>query len=53
VTGHRALRVGDVITIAEHSFAVRWRNDTDLPREVDSDEDGEDRPKRRWFWPFS
>ncbi len=54
VTGHKALKVGDEITIALHRFAVRWADD------MEDDADGEDArtedqvaPKRRWFWPFS
>lgn len=54
VTGHQALKVGDVIRIAEHLFEVRWEEvdeetiTTRRPREVD----GADRPGKRWWWPF-
>jgi pSer/pThr/pTyr-binding forkhead associated (FHA) protein len=27
VTGHKALKVGDSITIAQHSFELRWQDD--------------------------
>jgi len=55
VTGHRALKVGDEISIAETVFAVRW----DELGEEDTDTTGEPgsgtrrTAKRRWFWPFS
>jgi len=53
VSGHKELKVGDQITIAKHSFAIRWADDTPAPVErVDTDE-SEGKPKRRWFWPFS
>lgn len=54
VSGHKELKVGDQVTIAQHSFAVRWADDTPAPveREEDADEASSKR-KRRWFWPFS
>jgi pSer/pThr/pTyr-binding forkhead associated (FHA) protein len=27
VTGHKALKVGDSITIAQHTFELRWQDD--------------------------
>ena len=51
VSGHKELKVGDQVTIAKHSFAVRWADDTPAPVERESEAD--DKPKRRWFWPFS
>lgn len=32
VTGHKALKVGDSITIAQHTFELRWQEDADAPR---------------------
>lgn len=45
VTGHKALRVGDAIAIADHEFEVRWDEPDTEPSEVMTG-------KRRWFWPF-
>ena len=45
VTGHKALRVGDALCIAEHHFEIRWDEPDTEPSEVQSG-------KRRWFWPF-
>ena len=45
VTGHKALRVGDVITSAGHECEVRWDDPDTEPSEVSS-------VRRRWFWPF-
>lgn len=68
LTGHRALKVGDEIRIAEHAFKVSWDDEPSVaikrPKEVEEassevQEPGGDattetdiRPKRRWFWPF-
>jgi len=52
VTDHRALKVGDELTISEHTFAVRWKGsavDADPTEEVPI----ENKSKSRWFWPFS
>ena len=52
VTDHRALKVGDELTISEHTFAVRWQGspvDADPTEEIPI----ENKPKSRWFWPFS
>ena len=49
LSGHRALKVGDVLSIAEHTFAVRWRSDV---QETEGDE-GKEPGRKRWFWPFS
>lgn len=49
VTGHRALKVGDVIAISDHTFAVRWADDAGDDGGAKGDEEG----KKRWFWPFS
>lgn len=63
VTGHKALKVGDSVTIAEHSFELRWL-DEDTARSVSVDSVPAPAPaeepepstpagRRRWFWPFS
>jgi len=47
VTGHQALRVGDVIRIGGHRFELRWNEGDDesgiheIPAGV-----------RKWWWPF-
>ncbi len=56
VTDHRALKVGDEIRIAEHTFAVSWRDDeitmtAEVPPEVR--EAGAERDSNSWWWPFS
>ena len=55
VTGHRALKVGDVIRIAEHEFEVRWRHDVEEERALTDEPESEADPKgKKWrFWPFS
>ena len=60
VSGHKELKVGDQVTIAQHTFAVRWEDETPAPAEraVEPDVDptadpSQDRRARRWFWPFS
>ncbi len=52
ITGHKELKVGDRISIAKHTFAVRWEDDTPAPVERTDEAPAEKRP-RRWFWPFS
>ena len=59
VTGHKALKVGDQVTIAEHSFELRWQ-DEDAARPAPEptppppkDPEPEPSGRRRWFWPFS
>ena len=54
VTDHRALKVGDVIALAEHTFSVKWQSD--VVRE-DTNEDTREEPPRPesrkpWYWPF-
>jgi pSer/pThr/pTyr-binding forkhead associated (FHA) protein len=59
VSGHLELKVGDQVTVALHTFAVRWDDETPAPASATappktpdaSTSDG--KPKRRWFWPFS
>lgn len=61
VTGHKALKVGDSITIAQHTFELRWQDDlASAPAEPAAaaagpsrSRSGEAPPRRRWYWPFS
>lgn len=65
VTGHRALQVGDSITIAEHSFELRWQDEDEVepavsfrpaPRQdvtPSGSPTAEPAPRRKWYWPFS
>jgi len=54
ITGHKELKVGDKISIAEHSFDVRWEDDTPAPAAREASPDPEQKKtSRRWFWPFS
>jgi pSer/pThr/pTyr-binding forkhead associated (FHA) protein len=53
VTDHRALKVGDELTISEHTFAIRWQGsvvDADPTEDMQVDQKS---GKSRWFWPFS
>jgi pSer/pThr/pTyr-binding forkhead associated (FHA) protein len=53
VTDHRAMKVGDELTISEHTFAIRWQTsivDADPTEELPKEQP---RSKSRWFWPFS
>lgn len=67
ISGHKALKVGDQLTIALHSFELRWLDEKQATAETGSpapnrsrdaaggqsdDADGT-KPKRSWFWPFS
>lgn len=54
VTGHQELKVGDQLTVAQHSFAIRWDDETPAPvPAAEAVKPDDDKPKRRWFWPFS
>lgn len=56
VSGHKELKVGDQISIARHTFSVRWEDETPAPapREQEPEpQDPQDKRTRRWFWPFS
>ena len=54
VTGHKALKVGDVITIAQHTFELKWEDDLESAQpERDTQRASGDQRRRRWFWPFS
>jgi pSer/pThr/pTyr-binding forkhead associated (FHA) protein len=56
VTGHQALKVGDVLRIGEHLFQVRWEDPDDetitgrRPKELGGD--AEKPGGKRWWWPF-
>ncbi len=53
ITGHKALKVGDEIKIALHTFAVKWEDEAD-PADTEAFDSADGRaPRRRWFWPFS
>jgi len=54
ITGHKALKVGDTINIAQHTFELRWQDDPSVDENAEGRSDDEaSKPKRRWFWPFS
>lgn len=69
VTGHRALKVGDMIKLAQHVFELRWQDEwhasSGRPSPLAAVEAGaghpphrpppaeETPPRRAWFWPFS
>ncbi len=50
LSDHRALKVGDVIRIAQTEFEVRWGIE-----EVEDSSQVQPEPdkKKRWYWPFS
>jgi pSer/pThr/pTyr-binding forkhead associated (FHA) protein len=61
VTDHRALKVGDVIRLSDHTFAVRWEAEVDPANpplddeteEAATTEEGPPPPERKpWYWPF-
>lgn len=50
VTGHQALRVGDLIRIAQTTFTLKWAEPDEesgvhTPQDLEGD-------KKRWWWPF-
>jgi len=55
VTGHRALKVGDQVLVAEHTFDVRWP-DPDAERSgrfrAMSAKNTASPSRRWWFWPW-
>jgi predicted component of type VI protein secretion system len=61
VTGHRALKVGDTITLARHVFELRWHDELlaakppSHPAHAMSDPPTVDdqASRRAWYWPFS
>jgi len=44
VTGHKALKVGDAITIARHTFELRWQEDDPIGSSNGRDSTGERPP---------
>ena len=52
VVGHRALKVGDVIAVADHTFAVRWDEEDQPTAESPALGSAEEKGRKRWFWPF-
>ena len=52
VTGHKALKVGHQIKIADHRFEVVWQADLE-EREKSSDESEKKSGDKPWYWPFS
>lgn len=52
VTGHKALKVGHKIKIAEHVFELKWESDVTPPAGAPV-EPGTTGKKKSWFWPFS
>jgi pSer/pThr/pTyr-binding forkhead associated (FHA) protein len=46
VSGHKALKVGNVIKIGEHLFEVRWEESTETETEEMQP------PQKKWYWPF-
>lgn len=55
VSGHKELKVGDEVCVAEHAFAIRWADDPPAGEAPAAEDDKAEEPqgKRRWFWPFS
>ena len=66
VTGHKALKVGDEVSVAEHVFLIKLEAESQLssrtpaPRSTrgsddttKDDEAPENKGNRPWFWPFS
>jgi pSer/pThr/pTyr-binding forkhead associated (FHA) protein len=65
ISGHKALKVGDKLTIALHTFELQWLDEKVSkskgpaptgPSEQDTTEEHASegaKPKRPWYWPFS
>lgn len=51
VTGHQALRVGDEIRIADHTFTLQWAEEDEsvVGQRPELEESSEG---KRWWWPF-
>ncbi|MFT7519447.1 MAG: pSer/pThr/pTyr-binding forkhead associated (FHA) protein [Kiritimatiellia bacterium] len=54
VTDHKALKVGDIVTLSAHTFEVRWQGDLDDPPRDDSEtvEKAKTESTKPWYWPF-
>jgi len=54
VTDHKALKEGDVITLSEHAFAVRWSDQAheSLPDDETAEGPQPSDPRKPWYWPF-
>ena len=50
VTGHQALRVGDEIKIADHTFTLQWAEPDD--ESVVGPVPGREGSGKKWWWPF-
>ena len=46
VTGHKSLKVGHILRIANHTFEVRWEDESKSQQSAEES-------KRPWYWPFS
>ncbi len=54
VTAAQQLKVGDEITIADHTFSLRWDDpEDDSATEEMADVKERKAGRRKWFWPFS
>lgn len=56
ITGHKALKVGDEVTVALHRFTVHWEDEVAQASPsppAQAEDPTEEAPRRRWFWPFS
>lgn len=54
VTDYKALRAGDVVTFANHTFAVRWDSEVedDALDEETAEESSDPESTKPWYWPF-
>jgi pSer/pThr/pTyr-binding forkhead associated (FHA) protein len=66
VTGHKALKLGDEVSVADHVFLVKLESESQLPASTSTpapaqgnddttqeSEADDNKPSRSWFWPFS
>jgi pSer/pThr/pTyr-binding forkhead associated (FHA) protein len=49
VVAHQALKVGDEVVIADHRFAIRWKDAVESPAPAEAEKRV---GSRKWFWPF-
>lgn len=56
VTGHKALKVGDRIVVAQHTFELHWleaaASGTPAPAASRPETPADGKARRRWYWPF-